>query len=276
MRGFSAAGRQRRAEALARGEETQPPRMWSFREGLRLLIESLRDRCGARLLSGVAVRDVIRHESRWLIRSDRGETWDADAVALTCHAPEQAAQLRATDPELATLIAGIPYAKIAVVALGFRADQVGGALDGFGYIAPQSSRRDILGVQWCSSIFPDRAPQGMVIWRALCGGWHRPDVVDWDDDRLANAVRSELRLAQQVEAAPVFRQIIRWPRAIPQYHVGHARRVELIDDRATRWPGLFLGGNAYRGVAMNDCVEQSSQLAERLIERLNARADQST
>ena len=29
-------------------------------------------------------------------------------------------------------------------------------------------------------------------------------------------------------------------------------------------PGLFVGGNAYRGVAMNDCTEQAVVLAERV------------
>ena len=31
-----------------------------------------------------------------------------------------------------------------------------------------------------------------------------------------------------------------------------------------RHPGLFLGGNAYHGVALNDCTEQAIVLAERI------------
>ena len=29
-------------------------------------------------------------------------------------------------------------------------------------------------------------------------------------------------------------------------------------------PGLFVGGNAYHGVAMNDCTEQANVLADRV------------
>ena len=122
----------------------------------------------------------------------------------------------------------------------------------------------MLGVQWCSSIFPDRAPPGMVLWRALCGGWHRADMVDWPDDRLVDAVRAELRLAMGVTAAPVFVHVVRWPSAIPQYHVGHLDRVRRIEARAATHPGLFVGGNAYHGVAMNDCTEQANVLADRV------------
>jgi oxygen-dependent protoporphyrinogen oxidase len=156
---------------------------------------------------------------------------------------------------------------VAVVAVGYVAADVPHRLDGFGYLSPQRSRRDVLGVQWCSSIFPDRAPAGLVLMRAMCGGWNRPEIVDWDDDRLLAAVRAELGQVMGVQAAPVFHQVVRWDRAIPQYHLGHLERVAWIEERTARHPGLYLGGNAYRGVALNDCVEQAGVLADRAAAR---------
>src|SRR5439155_21469330 len=100
-------------------------------------------------------------------------------------------------------------------------------------------------VQWCSSIFPDRAPPGLVLLRAMCGGWNRPEMVGWDEARLLNAVRAELRVAMKIEAAPVFHQLVRLERAIPQYLLGHLERVASIEARTSAHPGLFLGGNAY-------------------------------
>jgi oxygen-dependent protoporphyrinogen oxidase len=105
----------------------------------------------------------------------------------------------------------------------------------------------------------------MVLLRALCGGWRRPDVVGWDDERLLAAVRADLRQALGVREAPAFHHVVRWQRAIPQYHLGHLERVGWIEDRVRRHPGLFLGGNAYRGVALNDCVEQAGALADRVL-----------
>jgi protoporphyrinogen/coproporphyrinogen III oxidase len=85
-------------------------------------------------------------------------------------------------------------------------------------------------------------------------------------------VRGELRQAMGVEAVPVFHQIVRWEKAIPQYHLGHLERVAQIEERAARHPGLSLGGNAYRGVALNDCVEQAGVLAERVGKSLHSGA----
>src|SRR5262249_10255718 len=91
-----------------------------------------------------------------------------------------------------------------------------------------------------------------------------PDIIKWDDDRLLTAVRAELRLAHGVTAAPLFHQIVRWPRAIPQYHIGHLERVAQIQAGASRHAGLFLAGNALHGVALNDCTEQAALLAGRI------------
>ncbi len=200
----------------------------------------------------------------WRVQSNGRDGWDAEVVVLACPAPQQAAILAAQDADLAAQIDGIPYNRVAVVALGYRAADVPRSLEGFGYLSPRRERRDVLGVQWCSSIFPERAPPGTVLLRAMCGGWNRPEMLDWDDERLVNAVRGELRSALRIKAAPIFQHLVRWWRAIPQYHLGHLDRVAWIEGRLSRHPGLFLGGNAYRGVALNDCVEQADLLAERV------------
>ena len=88
--------------------------------------------------------------------------------------------------------------------------------------------------------------------------------MSWDDERLIEAVRKELQLTMKITAAPTFRSIIRWDRAIPQYRLGHLDLVARIEEHAGRYPGLFLTGNAYQGVSVNDCVEQAQKLAGRL------------
>jgi oxygen-dependent protoporphyrinogen oxidase len=263
FKGMAAAAKRRRAEAKARGEVYQRPgRMWSFREGLGLLIHTLSERLPSPPLLGVEVSSLHKNANgTWLVRAEGRDAWTADTVVLACPAYRQAALLDALDRPLAEEIAGIAYNAVAVIGLGYRQLDVPGSLDGFGYIAPQRDRRDVLGVQWCSSIFPGRAPAGAVFLRAIAGGWNRPDIVGWDDDRLVQAVRAELRLALGIEAAPIFHEIIRWPRAIPQYHLGHLDRLLRIEARLSALPGLFLTGNAYHGVALNDCTNQATQLA---------------
>ncbi len=263
-KGMSATARQRRKEARARGDTPKPGmRMWSFPEGLGLLVETLRQKLRRPPLTGVTARRIEKTENGWLVAGEGQECWSTDAVVLACPAYQQAALLADVDSILADDIAGIAYNRIAVVALGYRRQDMPHSLDGFGYLTPGRERRDVLGVQWCSSIYPGRAPEGCVLLRAMCGGWHRAEMAGWDDTRLLEAVRNELRLSLGVTTAPVFHHIVRWERAIPQYHLGHLERVARIEQRLLTHRGLHLGGNCYRGVSLNDCVEQAGRLAAR-------------
>jgi oxygen-dependent protoporphyrinogen oxidase len=273
IKGFGRAARQRRQEAAARGEPYQRPRMWSLREGLRRLVETLCERLPQPPHYGASVRRLERanrngNQAGWLVVGEGQERWSADAVVLACPGYQQAAILADLDGELAEKMSGIAYNRVAVVALGYRRADVPGDLNGFGYIAPQGTRRDVLGVQWCTSTFPQRADPGNVLLRTMCGGWHRPEMVGWDDERLLAAVRQELCQTMQIEAPPLFQRIIRWDRAIPQYHLGHLERVAWIEERVARHPGLFPAGNAYHGVALNDCSEQAVVMAGRVREYL--------
>jgi len=292
LRGVLASAKARRRQAVAAGLPAPSGQvMWSFPEGLGLLVQTLAQTLGASLRTGCAVVRLdpptptptpaangqpaptptpatasapasASASSAWTVHTADGQRFRADAVVLTCPAYAQAELVRPFDAELAERLAQIEYVPIAVVALGYRQADAGQTPDGFGYLAPQRSRRDVLGVQWCSTIYPHRAPDGYVLWRALCGGRHRADVLTWDDQRLVAAVRAELRLAQGVTAEPTLVRIIRWPRAIPQYVVGHGQRVAWIEQTIRhRHRGLFVGGNAYHGVAVNDCVTQAKHLA---------------
>ncbi len=274
LKGMAAAAQERRRAAEVEGRPyRRPGSFWSLRDGLRELVEALRDRLRTPPVCGVTVTRIDRPENvgtGWLVRGEGNDRWAADAVVLACPTYQQAVALADLDRGLADEIDAIVYNRVAVVALGYRRNDVPMSLDGFGYLSPQRERRDVLGVQWCSSVYPGRAPDGHVLLRAMCGGWHRPEMADRDDDCLLAAVRGELRLALGVAAAPAFHHIVRWPRAIPQYHLGHLDRVARIDARAARHPGLFLAGNAYRGVALNDCTEQAAAVAGRVAKFLTS------
>jgi len=58
--------------------------------------------------------------------------------------------------------------------------------------------------------------------------------------------------------------LVRWPRAIPQYTLGHSQRVEQIEERVRQHAGLYLGGNAFHGVTLADAATQAERLARQV------------
>ncbi|HVK07235.1 MAG TPA: protoporphyrinogen oxidase, partial [Gemmataceae bacterium] len=101
-RGFAAARKDRRRAAREQGVRPQPPRMWSFREGLQVWVDALRDRLGPALATGVAVRRVERTPDGWVVRGDGRDAWPADDVVLTAPAPERLEDIGWTGGECVT------------------------------------------------------------------------------------------------------------------------------------------------------------------------------
>jgi oxygen-dependent protoporphyrinogen oxidase len=89
-------------------------------------------------------------------------------------------------------------------------------------------------------------------------------VLESDDAGLVAGARDELSQALGINAEPLLTRVARWTKAMPQYHVGHAARVDAIEQCAAALPGLHLCGGAYRGVGIADCVRSGEAAAERI------------
>ena len=142
-------------------------------------------------------------------------------------------------------------------------------LDGFGFLIPSKEQRAILGTIIDSNVFPGRAPEDSVLLRSMVGGARTPELALLPDEQLISRVKSDLQDILALRAEPDFIRIFRHTRAIPQYLVGHAARLDAIDDKLQRHPGLVLTGNAFKGVSLNDCVVNAWKTAESLFPQSN-------
>jgi oxygen-dependent protoporphyrinogen oxidase len=189
----------------------------------------------------------------------------ADAVIVATRAPAAAVLVAGLDPDLAAELAGIAYAGSAIVSLGFRRADVAHPLDAAGLVVPRIAGRRALAVSFSSSKFPDRAPPGHVLMRVFLGGALDPAALARDDAGLADLAIAEARELVGASSDPQFVQIDRWAGAMPQYHVGHAARVERIEAAVARHPGLALAGAAYRGVGIPQVIASGQAAARRAL-----------
>lgn len=240
----------------------------SFNDGMSLLTDRLAGLLKERLHLNHRLVGLAKDGPRWVLEYDIGQDqqWrtEADAVVLAIPAYETGPLLKSLDSELAEQVSAIPYAPVVVLGLGFSRGSIAHPLDGFGFLNPSCERRSTLGAVWTSSVFPNRAPDGSVLIRAMAAGAHRPEQVDLSDDQLLETVCKDLDPLIGLRELPHFSHITRWPRGIPQYPVGHDRRLNTIETRLGSFPGLFLTGNAYRGISLNDCVVSAEKTAERV------------
>ena len=237
----------------------------SFSNGMSALTDSLAAQLGSRIRVATAVKDISRNGHRYQLLLENDQVEESDALILAAPAHAQARMLQAMDPSLAGLLAEIPYPALSVCCLGYRKQQAGQVLDGFGFLIPSKEQRAILGTIVDSNVFPGRAPEDAVLLRSMVGGARTPELALLPDEQLIDRVRSDLQDILGLKAEPDFVRIFRYTRAIPQYLVGHAARLEAIDEKLQAHPGLVLTGNAFKGVSLNDCVVNALKTAELVI-----------
>jgi oxygen-dependent protoporphyrinogen oxidase len=207
------------------------------------------------------VTGATREGGQWRVATASGAVFDADALILAPEAYQAARILRYVDPGLALLLEGIPQASSATVTLAYRRDEILHPLDGFGFVVPQVERRAIIACTFSSVKYPGRAPDGYALLRVFMGGALNESLLAADDASLVATAGAELHSLLGVAAEPRFTRVARYPRAMPQYHVGHLARVEAIERAVARHPGLRLAGGAYHGVGIADCVRSGEEAA---------------
>ena len=270
-------------EMRARGQEveelTQPGgpagpggTLTSFDVGLELWIDALGDELNGDCHVDSLVESISRPSAgagaAWLVTTSSGQAFEVDAVVVTSPSPGAAPLLRKVDEKLGDAVAEIPTAGLAVVALGFDADEMGGAPDGFGFLVPRGTGPRILGCLWDSSVFPGRAPDGKALMRVMIGGAHDPEAVELADDELMAIVMDDLRSVMGLTADPILTRIYRHPLGIGQYTVGHQDRLDRIHSRLADLPGLWVAGSSYYGISMNLCIQKACEQAGEILAAL--------
>lgn len=241
----------------------------SFETGMETLVRALRERLPRNSVRcGQAIRAIRRDEHGW--RLDDGESFDAVVVALP--APVAGRTLRGVDAALAADLESIRYASSTVVNLAYPREQIPHPLDGFGFVVPHVEGRRIIACSFSSMKYARRAPAGYALLRTFVGGALSAELSNLSDSETVGAVRDELRDILGVTAAPMMTVVSRYPDSMPQYEVGHLRRLERIEMRAAAQPRLALAGNAYRGVGIPDCIASGERAAETVFSQLPARA----
>lgn len=242
----------------------------SFDDGLEVLTDSLAENVGEDNIIRGGIIENIRYnhqQKKYLISMDADEL---EADYLVCATPSYIASelLFDVDSILSSELNKISYSPLVVVCLGYDASLIEADLSGFGFLLASGEEIPVLGSLWESSIFMGRAPDGKVLFRTMLGGALKPELCDLNDNSLQTLVEDSLAQILNINIKPDFAQIYRHPQAIPAYDLGHTDLVSRIMDQSQQNPNLFITGNAYKGVSVNDCIANSYQTSNLIVDKL--------
>jgi oxygen-dependent protoporphyrinogen oxidase len=252
----------------------EKPVLQTFQDGNESLIRALADRLGDRLICNAGVlsiealdpgREPQAPRFRFTLRTPKGqETVEAERLVLATPTNISAKLLSSLDAGFDAQLTPVEYSGVAVVSLGYRHEDVSNPLSGFGFLVPRSSGLSVLGTVWNSSLFPGRAPEGQALLTSFVGGATNPNALRKSPVELAAQVHGELKLVLGVKKDPVFTNVTIWPRAIPQYNLGHTARLAALNAIRSKFPGLYFSGNYLNGPAIGTCVEHALQVAKEI------------
>lgn len=249
----SAAGGPRKAATLQ-----------SFREGNETLALALARSLGSSLHCTTEVAEIRKQGSNFIVKvKTEGKTEEIQTGHLVLATPADVTQklLSTVDAAFGKPFAGMEYAATAVVSLGYRREDVGHSLEGFGFLVPRSAGVRVLGTVWNSSLFEARAKSGYVLLTSFVGGATDAKAATLSEAELVSLVHREIAAVLKISRDPGFFAVTTWPRAIPQYNLGHQERLRELDSIRVQYPGLWFAGNYINGPSIGACVERGLLIA---------------
>lgn len=263
--GTSALAQRARAESWAQ---------WSLTGGMQMLPEALQEALRVHerveLHHSAPVRTLSLRAGGWEIKLEDGVTLKADHVISALPASVLASLLPPAARSLSHQLCEINTVSVGLVNLEYEGSVL--PVKGFGHLIPSSEDRSVLGVVYDSVPFPQHNRRGEPTTRItvmMGGAWFEetfgPPGEVKDQvllDRALHAVRSHLNIT----LSPVWSKAAVLKNCIPQYHLGHWKRLETmrrdIGDHALP---LTLTGASFDGVSVNDVIFSGRSAAEGLV-----------
>jgi protoporphyrinogen/coproporphyrinogen III oxidase len=248
----------RRPTATAPG-----PVFYAPREGVGQLVDAVALSIihrGADVRLGTDVSELASDGQRWSID---GESFDA--VVLACPARNAATLLAAIEPSVASTLAAIPAADVALLTLTVPTQAWPARLHGLsGYLVPKPHQRLVTAVSFGSQKWAHWASHDHVVLRVSLGrdglsALHLPD------DRLLTNALDELHAHLGVDAQPGDVRVSRWPKAFPQYRPHHGTTIAAAERLLPA--GITLAGASYHGIGVPACIRSGQQAAALTLRR---------
>ncbi|PJJ61284.1 protoporphyrinogen oxidase [Hymenobacter chitinivorans] len=244
-------------------------RIVSLRDGLQTLPNTL----AAQLTHahfGAAVTKLTRTTNGQYTLETSGDqslpAYDALVLALPTYAA--APLLQPLFAAAAAALQAVYHPPMTAVYTAYHRADVTHPLDGFGALHPKVEQPYAAGSIWTSSIYPNRVPDGHVLFTTFVGGTQYEAQARQPAEQQLQQVHAELSRFYGIRAVqPLWQYRYSWERAIPQFDhrivAAHAAADALVAE------GIYSTANWRAGVGVPDCIRHARALAEKITEGAN-------
>jgi protoporphyrinogen/coproporphyrinogen III oxidase len=238
----------------------------SFAEAIEVKLEPLT------VLKGHRIETLKKYGDTYELELNNGAKLTADSVIVTV--PHYTAASIFSDYDFFNELKAMSSTSVANVVLAFSEEAIEGDIDGSGFLVSRNSDYAITACTWTNKKWPHTTPKGKVLLRCYVGKPGDEAVVDLSDDDIVKIAMEDLTKTMNIKSEPEFSVVTRWKDSLPQYTVGHQKRVEDLKSRvAKELPGVFLAGSSYEGIGVHDCIDQGEVAVAKVLQYLQVQND---
>jgi len=195
----------------------------------------------------------------WRVAVTGGSTLEPDALVLALPAYAAGPWLKQIGLQGSDKLDEVFYAPSTTVSLAYRADQIGHALEGSGFVVGAQHAAPLRACTYASSKFAGRAPQGHVLLRAFLAP---------SRDDSATIAHTQLAAILEIRGEPLWSRVFHWSRALPRYPERYALHLTALRERFARMAPVALAGAGYDGAGVSACVRSGREAARVVLGRL--------
>ncbi|HJT24634.1 MAG TPA: protoporphyrinogen oxidase [bacterium] len=241
----------------------------SFKKGMQALPEAMVSQIPAESLwldSPVQSLKPTDHGT-WEI-STQGRTQEADVVVLAIQPAKMRPLIGQLDKEWDKLLSAVPAHDSATLNLGFRRQDVGHSLNGFGFVVPSREKKLIVGCTFASQKFEGRAPENNVLMRVFLGAEAVREIKAQGESAVMEKILGELTPILNLKAHPIVHHWASYESSMSYFRTGHLSLATRLEAKASEFKGLYLAGNGLKGVGIPDTIAAGQAAAEKVGESL--------
>ncbi|CAK9224143.1 unnamed protein product [Sphagnum troendelagicum] len=260
---------------------------FSFRGGMQTLAKALAEKVGGESLqlNSVVIGLASNQQgnplrNNWTVSylkggSSKKEQKNFDAVILTTpfHEMQQLGVMKDGQKYPLDYFPEVVYQPMSVLVMAFETDRVKQALEGFGILVPRKEQANgfqTLGTLFSSSMFPDRAPAGQVVFTTFIGGSRNRALAAAPLEELQEVALKDLQRLVGVDGSPVSIKHLYWERAFPQYSLGYSSFLDSLKKMEMELPGLLYAGNHRGGLAVGKALAAGCRAGDQVLSMLEA------
>jgi len=230
----------------------------SFRTGMADIIEALVAALRPQTLRRAGISAARPTAQGYRLSVTGGSAIDVAGMVIALPAPAAARLLLGLDVAAARPLQAVTYLPSLSVSLAYRREQIGARLEGTGFLTTPGASDAVRACTFGSLKFEGRSPEGHLLLRAFLA---------WGEGEARSLAHARLASILKISGEPLWARVFHWPRGIPVYTPGHARRLEAVRERLAAFPPVALCGAGYDGPGVSQCVRSGRQAAREVLRR---------